>query len=241
LKTAASQVDGYQQTIECDGLDPDYGPDYFEFRGDVLRVTGRVFGTIDRLSTSLCDGVLSSSLTDPDSERSADQGMTYLDIGDIMPFDVRVSDRVEMDDVMRELHPDLLHWLNTNRKFIGSRPLRESFEPLEPSKRIRGAFETWYDAEKGLLNSEPDCKQLDKAMNLVDQVLKCGTRLFVTTDGHFGMAHAQAQKEDNIFLIRGCSMPVILRRRGDYWNVIGEAYLHRCPEPAVRGEDIQLR
>jgi hypothetical protein len=51
-------------------------------------------------------------------------------------------------------------------------------------------------------------------------------RFMTTKKGFFGWAHARAEQGDHLFLLRGCSVPVILRAReeGGY-TVVGDAYV----------------
>lgn len=63
------------------------------------------------------------------------------------------------------------------------------------------------------------------------KILRNGMRLMTTMDGDIGWAHPLALPGDGIFLLRGCSMPVILRELNDdqyplSFEVIGDAYVH---------------
>jgi hypothetical protein len=189
-------------------------------------VTGQVVDTIDRLSTSLYEGVPNDPLVDSNSGRIAYQGMTDRDLEDAMLFDVSDGDGLHMDDLsdlcspecrnlLTDLPPNLLHWLDTNEDFL---------------------VYTRRDIEKEILKLEEGHKEFNITMNRLEWVLKYGTRLFVTIDGFLGIAHAQARKGDNVCLIRGCHMPVILRRAGDAWNVIGEAYPCQYQELDLKDE-----
>ncbi|CZR67028.1 uncharacterized protein PAC_16927 [Phialocephala subalpina] len=51
-------------------------------------------------------------------------------------------------------------------------------------------------------------------------------RVMTTTKGYVGLAHCQANIGDTICLLKGCSMPTILRKYEDDWKVVGEAYFH---------------
>ena len=69
------------------------------------------------------------------------------------------------------------------------------------------------------------------------KILRNGMRLMTTMDGNIGWAHPLALPGDGIFLLRGCSMPVILRELNDdqyplSFEVIGDAYVHGV----MRGE-----
>jgi hypothetical protein len=53
-------------------------------------------------------------------------------------------------------------------------------------------------------------------------------RLMTTNEGHIGMVPCRAQKGDQIWVLLGCSIPLILRRWENKvsFQVIGECYLH---------------
>ena len=53
-------------------------------------------------------------------------------------------------------------------------------------------------------------------------------RLMTTKDGKIGMVPGRTQKEDQIWVLFGCSIPLVLRKckaEGSY-EVVGECYLH---------------
>ena len=56
--------------------------------------------------------------------------------------------------------------------------------------------------------------------------IKRGRRLIITSHGYVGWAIHKAQKWDAVFILQGCTVPVILRKReeGGYY-VIGDAYV----------------
>ena len=63
------------------------------------------------------------------------------------------------------------------------------------------------------------------------KILRNGMRLMTTMDGDIGWAHPLALPGDGVFLLRGCSMPVILRELNDdqyplSFQVVGDAYIH---------------
>jgi len=61
-----------------------------------------------------------------------------------------------------------------------------------------------------------------------DTVRKKARRLMVTKNGHVGAAPCRAREGDIVALLFGCSIPLVLRRKGEReaWQVIGEAYAH---------------
>lgn len=66
----------------------------------------------------------------------------------------------------------------------------------------------------------------------VTRVLKDGLRLIETSAGTTGWAHPDAQPFDEVYLLEGCSMPVVLRQLGgrekqsSEYEVVGDAYLN---------------
>ncbi|KAI1287920.1 heterokaryon incompatibility protein-domain-containing protein [Xylaria venustula] len=58
-------------------------------------------------------------------------------------------------------------------------------------------------------------------------------RLLGTKGGRMGTAPAAARIGDQIGVLLGCSMPLVLRKSGDGWTVIGECYVHGVMEGEV--------
>lgn len=81
--------------------------------------------------------------------------------------------------------------------------------------------------EMGVANEHED--QVYRAFR---RVFREGRRLMTTTNGKVGWAHPRARPGDFIYLLAGCSLPVILRQRKDShkgkktFQVIGDAYVH---------------
>lgn len=74
---------------------------------------------------------------------------------------------------------------------------------------------------------------LDLLLQAVEDTLKDGMRFMVTADGFVGWAHPRAEKHDKICILRGCSVPVIIRaREGGGYYVVGDAYV----EGIMKGE-----
>lgn len=62
----------------------------------------------------------------------------------------------------------------------------------------------------------------------LSELIQEGLRLMTTEEGHLGWAHTCAEPGDEIFLLTGCSMPVILRRYPTpprTYMVVGHAYV----------------
>ncbi|KAI1075687.1 heterokaryon incompatibility protein-domain-containing protein [Whalleya microplaca] len=50
-------------------------------------------------------------------------------------------------------------------------------------------------------------------------------RLFTTLKGFLGVGSASVMAKDRIVILKGCKVPVILRQKGQYWELIGECYV----------------
>ncbi|PVH73536.1 HET-domain-containing protein [Cadophora sp. DSE1049] len=63
-------------------------------------------------------------------------------------------------------------------------------------------------------------------------MLAVGRRMVRTEEGYLALVPAGTETGDRVFLLRGGRVPVVLRRRGERWEVVGEAYVHGI----MRGE-----
>ncbi|KAF1851784.1 uncharacterized protein K460DRAFT_269413 [Cucurbitaria berberidis CBS 394.84] len=75
----------------------------------------------------------------------------------------------------------------------------------------------------------PDSDKLDTFLSRFhDTVRKKARRLIVTSEGLVGMAPCRAREGDVVAILFGCSIPLVLRKRGEReaWQVIGEGYAH---------------
>lgn len=61
-----------------------------------------------------------------------------------------------------------------------------------------------------------------------DTVRKKARRLMITNEGVVGMAPCRARESDVVAVLFGCSLPLVLRNRGESeaWQLIGEGYAH---------------
>jgi hypothetical protein len=53
-----------------------------------------------------------------------------------------------------------------------------------------------------------------------------GQRMFTTRDGFIGMGSHWMQKNDKVYVLLGCNVPVILRPVSDYFEFVGDRYIH---------------
>jgi hypothetical protein len=51
-------------------------------------------------------------------------------------------------------------------------------------------------------------------------------RFFISHNKYMGLAPADSEEEDLICVLFGCPLPVVLRKAGDHYIYIGEAYFH---------------
>ncbi|KAH7418554.1 heterokaryon incompatibility protein-domain-containing protein [Cadophora sp. MPI-SDFR-AT-0126] len=62
--------------------------------------------------------------------------------------------------------------------------------------------------------------------------LAIGRRIVRTEEGYLALVPGGTESGDRVFLLKGGRVPVVLRRRGEMWEVVGEAYVHGV----MRGE-----
>lgn len=138
-------------------------------------------------------------------------------------------------DVSLEKEEPLVHaWLKMHQQFvIHGEPLmwwsRGILRRGEIDERAFGkAARFFYHAshDEGFTWN----KRIKDLLAAVTRALKDGLRLMETSDGGTGWAHPAAQHCDEIFLLQGCSMPVILRplegkREKPGYEVIGDAFV----------------
>ncbi|KAF4812901.1 Heterokaryon incompatibility protein 6, OR allele [Colletotrichum siamense] len=79
------------------------------------------------------------------------------------------------------------------------------------------------------------CAASDKTrVNTVKKVMRCYSsvqmemRLFTTDNNHLGWATSSCQSGDELFLIQGCSVPIVLRKKekGELYQLIGDSIVH---------------
>lgn len=68
----------------------------------------------------------------------------------------------------------------------------------------------------------------DNARKFVDLIRHCSWNraFFVTRTGPIGMGPPNMHAEDCICIMHGGPLPFVLRREGDHWKLIGDAYVH---------------
>jgi Heterokaryon incompatibility protein (HET) len=121
-------------------------------------------------------------------------------------------------------------WLEANTTFIlRGRKLRDwvvSWRTISEAPRngYVGLFGLFQVARKARVLFD------STRMKTVATMLREGMRLMTMTDDRVGWAHPSARLGDKVFLLQGCSMPVILRHEvGDErgFHLVGHAYVDR--------------
>jgi len=145
----------------------------------------------------------------------------------------------------------LIHWIDRNASLrYGDWTLREWSQMKAPSPLLSASsnVQRWKflgtcrhrNQSQGIVETrEPEynVKQLITFIGTVERVLKSGMRLAVVSgygmsDGDYiGMVHPCTRTSDEIWHIRGCSMPVVLREikgldEQKSYKVVGAMYLH---------------
>lgn len=121
-------------------------------------------------------------------------------------------------EILAKSYPELFKWLAGNSLFlIDGRKLEDWMEP--------SIIQNLEDIALEAMDSR-FVSRLEDLIARISQVVECGMRLITTTHGRVGMVHAQTRPGDEIWTLVGCGMPVVLRRSGDYYHIVGEAYLH---------------
>jgi len=162
----------------------------------------------------------------------------------------------EGQTMMQQKHADWLVWLAKNddlvvgkkrlgtyfepriRKRDGARKYAASLTAVYASPIWAGAtilgqngrsWEEWREDIDGYFDKigDADVRTLDSVITRFEYILKFNFKLFTTINGAIGMAPGNCCEGDKVYSLRGCSMPIILRKSNNVWKVIGEAYFHK--------------
>jgi hypothetical protein len=71
---------------------------------------------------------------------------------------------------------------------------------------------------------------------LVEDATSRNRRLFRYPQGYIGVADSRSRHTDIIAVLFGALVPLILKRIGEHYKVVGDSYLHGF----IRGEVIQM-
>ncbi|KAJ4136499.1 hypothetical protein NW768_004113 [Fusarium equiseti] len=62
-------------------------------------------------------------------------------------------------------------------------------------------------------------------------------RPFLSDSGYLGMAYESVEVGDEVWIVRGCPTPLVLRRVGEELNLVGECYVHGVMRGEAVGDD----
>lgn len=131
-----------------------------------------------------------------------------------------------------DVHPLFLDWFERNRTLrIGSRSLEQICRatPFPESESFAGFdFMDISTNEQGFISRFRDTTKW------------MARRLMTTDQGFIGMVPCRARKSDQVWILLGCSIPLILRKWEDKkgYQVIGECYLHGYMSGKIQKEVI---
>jgi hypothetical protein len=133
-------------------------------------------------------------------------------------------------------------WLHLNKMFeSGGHTLQEWIDTSWKGDEDQGVKDLsvghFLSLVRPLKENSSDCGDHELFAHRVNQVLGHGMRLVTSQQGFIGVAHPHAQPGDKICTILGCALPVILRKQGDTFRVIGEAYLYPIARFGCIAED----
>lgn len=101
-------------------------------------------------------------------------------------------------------------------------PFIEDYHVSRPSSRmLAGDFKDKKQLERAAKQAEDDIQAAKRAVQLRSH----RRRFFSTSRGFFGLGPRDAMSEDTVFILHGCSVPVVLRRSGDGWSFVGEVFV----------------
>ncbi|KAK2595337.1 hypothetical protein QQS21_006937 [Conoideocrella luteorostrata] len=227
LSNSGKIKDGLATAFDSfDSFDSSFG---VRVEGNLLCVSGRVFGVVDGLSTGISpDGDITGEMTQPTILTTA-----YVDghghaaaVNDALmmeEFSKKLENPSRTDLIHYLLHPIgietmsthghslLAAWLEANRNFKLC-----DFELYIWATKLYGHQRQWKKRVSHYFESKDTfTEDMHKYMANIETTLKGGMRLMTTNLGHVGMAHPQTQRGDHICLLEGMSSPVILRPCSD--------------------------
>ncbi|KAK0669445.1 heterokaryon incompatibility protein-domain-containing protein [Cercophora samala] len=97
-----------------------------------------------------------------------------------------------------------------------------------------------FTAARGILGNDSGSNK--KYWILRSSVYAWGRAVFRTSRGYVGMGVPHTKVGDQIFFVRGASVPLILRPSGrDRWKLVGEAYVHGVMDRQLWDETVDKR
>lgn len=99
-------------------------------------------------------------------------------------------------------------------------------DPCTAEKQAAEATKLHLESIKG---REYDPTRLEDPVipSCLQKLLVMQRRLFVTNGGYIGVAPLDSRRGDEVWIIHGCNIPVLLRKADeDYREIVGECYVH---------------
>jgi hypothetical protein len=116
----------------------------------------------------------------------------------------------------------IIKWWLLNKNFrVGTKSLEELF--LEAPRVERKGL-----GEPGLVGPPPPphVRLLGAMSRFLHVITKMNRRLMVHRYGGIGMVPHEARIGDRVCVIIGCSIPLLLRKTGECWRIIGEVFMY---------------
>jgi hypothetical protein len=105
-------------------------------------------------------------------------------------------------------------------------------------QRANAGYQIWGLEFRGLFSSGIKPYNPDEFHELWNDLMECpgiGRTLFTTSGGFLGSTRCDLKQGDLIYAIAGCKFPVLLRPKGDYFQMVGECYV----EGLMLGESLE--
>lgn len=201
----------------------------------------KLFENKEEVGTSLqleLDSKAASPLTRPVMHQKIFETMTiykeksYLD--DIHGDWSDIFHRNEEIDAIKTSKPHVSEWINRYRNFvIDGSPLHVWSKP-KVEKSVSYLYDILKRHQAHSWNKHPSNRRRERLCNSIARVIEDGLCLMTTNEGGVGWMHPKSKVGDMIYLLEGCSMPVVLRqvvkpvnnKNALTFKVIGDAYLH---------------
>lgn len=212
LSSSLSPI-GAAGTLSCHEIEPDQN---HEFLAALLRNLRNNYpsGIAAALSQSLCLDQLESS------GNGKTGGLSFCTPEDCFHNLWKSKDQEVSKNLL------LLRWLDENSSLkIGPLSLQDWAQSQSKRSRLKKSLNLWHLPYNSL-----DQKRYVEAMA---EILQSSMRLMVTRTGYIGLAPPATQIGDTVCFIKGCSEPVVLRKRetsvmggqSREYRVIGGAYV----------------
>ena len=140
----------------------------------------------------------------------------------------------KMRGITQRLAPTVFSWLNHNKNLlIHGHTLRQwiedfkwSYKPFRKILSTKLGHNFFLQLAGGGLMHALQCANQYTVIKDIDAALRMDFQLLTTLGGYVGWTPADSQNGDLICLIRGCSVPVVLRKRDEYgYYLIGASYI----------------